>query len=255
MFNFEKNGDKVAVINNSSKRQRKVYFNEDTAKDIEGKEIIEIKDGEFMISPDKMKERTTMYIFGSAGSGKSYFMASYLVEYNKTFKNNPVFLISEQDEDKAFDKLDFVKRIDISDMASNPIEWKEFIESPCCVVFDDIDSISNKKLSNAVELLRDQLLKNARKFGVSVISSSHEGCEGRKTKAVLNESKIIVFFMMNYNRSLKYLLENYLGLNKEDIQKLKNSSKTSRWTAYCKAFPCYLVQQKRILTIPYLEKN
>ena len=71
MFNFEKNGDKIAVVN-SAKRQRKVYFSED-----DGKESIDLKDkdGEFMLSPDKLKERETMYVCGSAGSGKSYFVS------------------------------------------------------------------------------------------------------------------------------------------------------------------------------------
>ena len=60
MFNFEKNGDKIAVVN-SAKRQRKVYFSED-----DGKESIDLKDkdGEFMLSPDKLKERETMYVCG-----------------------------------------------------------------------------------------------------------------------------------------------------------------------------------------------
>ena len=68
MFNYEKNGDRVAVVN-STKRQRKVYLSED-----DGKESLELKDGnEFMLSPDKMKERETMYVCGSAGSGKKLF--------------------------------------------------------------------------------------------------------------------------------------------------------------------------------------
>ena len=123
---------------------------------------------------------------------------------------------------------------------------------PCLIIFDDIDSISSKKLSNAVEMLRDQLLKNARKYRVSVISTSHEGCEGRKTKAVLNESKVIVSFPRNFSRSQKYLYENYLGLEKVAIEKIKQSK--SRWCAYVKSYPSYLVEEKRIITIPKLNK-
>jgi len=239
MFNFEKNGDKIAVVN-GPKRQRKVYFsNED------GKESIELKDGsEFMLSPDKLMERQTMYVSGSAGSGKSYFVAKYCEEYHKVFKSNPIYLISENNEDVVFDNKDYIKRIEISDMFENPIDWKEFNE--CLVIFDDIDSIKGK-LGKTIDDLRDKLLKNSRKFKVSVISTSHDAC-GIKLKSVLNESKIIVFFMMNYNRSLKYLLENYLGLNKDVVEKLKKSN--SRWTAFVKSYPCYLIQTKLITTIP-----
>ena len=130
MFNYEKNGDRVAVVN-STKRQRKVYLSED-----DGKESLELKDGnEFMLSPDKMKERETMYVCGSAGSGKSYFVAKYCEEYHKTFKQNPIYLISENDSDPAFDNKDYIKRIEIHDMHENPIDWKEFNE--CLVIFDD----------------------------------------------------------------------------------------------------------------------
>ena len=53
-------------------------------------------------------------------------MAQYVQEYHKTFKNNMIYLISENEEDPAFDKLDFVKRIIIEDLHENPLDWKEF---------------------------------------------------------------------------------------------------------------------------------
>ena len=244
-FNYEKDGDKIAVIN-SDKRQKKVYFSESD----DGKQDIILKPSEqFMLSPDKNTERITMYVCGSAGSGKSYFVAQYCEEYHKTFKSNPIYLISENDEDKAFDSKDYIKRIEISDLDSNPLDWKEF--ENCLIIFDDIDSIKGK-LGKTIDDMRDKLLKNSRKFRVSVISTSHDAC-GIKLKSVLNESKTIVFFMMNYNRSLKYLLENYLGLSKNVIEKLKNSK--SRWTAFTKSYPSYLVQQRLITTIPKLERN
>ena len=161
-----------------------------------------------MLSPDKLDERQTMYVFGSAGSGKSYFVSAYCSEYYKVFKF-PIYLISEQDTDKAFDSKEYIKRLNICDMVENPLDWKEFIVEPCLIIFDDIDSISSKKLSNAVEMLRDQLLKNARKYRVSVIS-----------------------------RSQKYLYENYLGLDKVAMEKIKQSK--SRWCAYVKSYPSYL---------------
>ena len=118
------------------------------------------------------------------------FVAQYVAEYHKTFKDNLVYLVSENNEDPAFDKLDYVNRIIIDDMYENPIDWKEF--ENCLVIFDDIDSIKGK-LGKTIDDLRDKLLKNSRKFRVSVISTSHDAC-GVKLKSVLNESKIIVFF-------------------------------------------------------------
>ena len=77
----------------------------DTADDqfIKQFDNITLDEGEFMLSPDKDNERTTMYVCGSAGSGKSYFVAKYCFEYHKVFKTNPIYLISENNEDPAFD--------------------------------------------------------------------------------------------------------------------------------------------------------
>ena len=255
MFNFSKVGNKIAVINNSTKykRKNKIYINNDKPYDediIKEFDNISFNDGELMLSPDKDDERVTMYVCGSAGSGKSYFVAQYVAEYHKTFKDNLVYLVSENNEDPAFDKLDYVNRIIIDDMYENPIDWKEF--ENCLVIFDDIDSIKGK-LGKTIDDLRDKLLKNSRKFRVSVISTSHDAC-GIKLKSVLNESKIIVFFMVNYNRSLKYLLENYIGINKTAIQKLRKDANKSRWTAYVKGFPSYLIQQKMITTVNKFEE-
>ena len=175
MFNFSKVGEKIAIIDKSlkNKRQNKIYMNNKSSDDEFIKEFksISIDDGEFMLSPDKDNERQTIYVCGSAGSGKSYFVAQYVQEYHKTFKNNMIYLVSENEEDPAFDKLDYVKRIIIEDLHENPLDWREFENS--LIIFDDIDSIKGK-LGKTIDELRDKLLKNSRKFKVSVISTSHD---------------------------------------------------------------------------------
>ena len=103
MFNFSKIGEKIAVIDKSLKykRKNKVYINngKDTPDEqfIKQFDNISIDDGEFMLSPDKDTERITMYCCGSAGSGKSYFVAQYVQEYHKTVKNNMLYLVSENE--------------------------------------------------------------------------------------------------------------------------------------------------------------
>ena len=54
-FNYQKDGDKIAVIN--TKRIKKVYFSDDGFKDIHLKD-----EQQFMLSPDKNIERITMYV-------------------------------------------------------------------------------------------------------------------------------------------------------------------------------------------------
>jgi hypothetical protein len=71
-------------------------------------------------------------------------------------------------------------------------------------------------------------------------------------KAVLNESNVIVFFMANYNRALKYLLENYMGIDKDGVKLLKANK--SRWTAYIKSFPNVILQEHNIMTLENIQK-
>ena len=67
MFNFSKVGEKIAIIDKSMKykRKNKIYLNnsKDTTDDqfIKQFDNIAIDEGEFMLSPDKDNERTTMY--------------------------------------------------------------------------------------------------------------------------------------------------------------------------------------------------
>ena len=67
-----------------------------------------------------------------------------------------------------------------------------------------------------------------------------------ETKTILNESHNIVFFPSTLGgRSLKYLLDSYLGLDKKQIEKVKNLD--SRWVCVCKTFPQVILSEKNIM--------
>jgi hypothetical protein len=246
-------GRKIAKIVDDPKHKNiNIFVSENEEEDNYGRSFdhLEIKKGQFQYIPDKERFRDTIFCAGSAGSGKSYWVSQYVKEYHSTYKNNTIYLISECKEDPVFDKLDYVKRIKIDDeLLENPILYDEF--DNCLVIYDDIDAI-NGKLGKYIYSLRDKHLKNSRKNHVSVISTNHT-FTGTDLKAVLNESDVIVFFMANYNRSLKYLLENYVGLNKQSIKNLKKHK--SRATAYIKSYPNIILQEKFICTLEYLENE
>ena len=118
---------------------------------------------------------------------------------------------------------------------SDPIEWTEFRD--CLTVWDDIDAIKGS-LKKFVFTLRDKLLKNSRKFGVSVVVSQHNYTDGHGN---------------NFNRSIQYLLSNYIGLNKEAIEKLKNTQ--TRATIYVKSYPQIIITDRMITTVNELSKK
>ena len=199
---------------------------------------IKISSGMFQVLPNKNAERTVLTVLGSAGSGKSYFISKFLHEYQLMYPTYPIYLFSEKDEDEQLDKLKNLKRIKLSEDLDE-LEYTDF--KNCCTLFDDSDSLS-KPMKKLVHSIRDKLLKLGRAQCTTVISSQHNATEGIDSKTLLNESQIIVFFLLNYNRSLKYLIENYIGATKHDIKLMRGNK--SRWTAYFKSYPNAIVQER-----------
>jgi GTPase SAR1 family protein len=208
------------------------------------------KQYDFLPIPNKDLDRSTILIVGMAGSGKSYFASQWLKEYHKMYPNYPIYIFSEKPYDEQLDKIKNTQRIKLSpDLAE--LDYTEFKES--CCVFDDVDGLE-KSIRKVVNTLRDKLLKLGRSQKTTVLSTNHSPTDGLDTKALLNEAQSIVFFMANYNRSLKYLLENYLGMTKEDIKKCKKNK--SRWSCYVKqSYPNVIIQQKNIFVAGHSEDS
>jgi hypothetical protein len=75
-----------------------------------------------------------------------------------------------------------------------------------------------------------------RHHNISAIITYHVATAGAETKLVLNESQSITIFPNSMGgRSLKYLLDSYLGLDKKQIDKIKKHD--SRWVTILKTFP------------------
>jgi hypothetical protein len=247
MINTEGVGFQVAkaIDNNDLKKKIFSVCESKNETDETGKlyESYKLKKGKFQLIPNKNKERDTIFICGQAGSGKSYFTAKYAKEYSKMYPKNPIFLFSEKMEDEQLDEIKNLKRVKLDDsLYLNPINYTDFKES--LTIFDDVDAIHNKHLRNAIFFLRDKLLKLGRSQKSSVVVTHHT-CTGQELKGVLNESNIFIFFMQNYNRALKYLLTEYLGLDKETVKTLRKQH--SRWTAFIKSYPNSILTEDTFL--------
>jgi hypothetical protein len=238
-------------VKNGSKKYAKTLFSVSKDEEINGfsQYVLDDDDSYFQVIPNFSKERSTVFVAGTAGSGKSYWCAEYLREYAKLYPDNPIYLITEAiDADPAFKGIK-LKKVNLEGILEDPIDYNEF--ENCCVLFDDTDALTGKLFKYVYEM-RKKLLKNSRKKNVTVITTSHS-FTGRDLQPVLNESTVICFFPANFNRSLKYLLENYIGLSKSGIKMVRNSK--SRWIAYIKTFPNVLVEEKKIQTINNLQES
>jgi ABC-type dipeptide/oligopeptide/nickel transport system ATPase component len=194
------------------------------------------------IIPNTKKERDVGLICGASGSGKSYFIKQYIKEYKKTFKKNNIYMFSNLDYDETLDddlKIDRVK-ID-EELLTDPLSVEDFENS--LVIFDDIDVIRQKELKNAVYQIMDEILETGRHLRVSCLMTVHYPT-GNQLKRILNECMFYVYFPWGATRANNYVLENYLGVDKLDIKKIKATK--SRWAVIFKNYPQAVITEKAI---------
>ena len=178
-----------------------------TMSDSKGFKQLKISnDAKLQLIPNPKTEREILYITGPSGSGKSTFSRKYLEQYKKTFKDNEVYLFSSLPDDESLDELELKRvRLDAS-IYEDPIPIKDFTNA--AVIFDDIDVIADKRIREGVYSLLSQILEI-----------------GRHLK-------------------IKYVLTEYIGLDKKHIAKFKKMN--SRWICIIKNFPGAYLSEREV---------
>jgi hypothetical protein len=199
----------------------------------------------FQPIPNPSTERQILYITGSSGSGKSYYTRKYCAEFAKLFPKRSIYLFSSIASDDSIDSIKGLNRIKLSpEFLEENWEIEDFRD--CLVIFDDTDCITDKKTRNKVNGILNMILETGRHTNTYCIYTSHLACAGNDTKRILNEAHSITFFPATAGgRTLKYLLESYMGLDKDQIQKIK--SLPSRWITVCKSYPKAVLSEKDVI--------
>jgi len=207
---------------------------------------INISDKGKMVPLPNFETRDTFYLAGPSGSGKSFLASMIINEYQKVFKNNPFYILSKIEDDKALDKLKPI-RIELNEeLIEDPIQPEEFTDS--IVLFDDIDTISNTKMLKQLQQLKDSLLECGRHYNAYVLTTAHNMTNNKATKMSLLESYNVCFFpKMGDEYHIRRYLKEYAGLNKEQIEKIYNLP--SRWILHHKRAPNYILHEKGIYLI------
>lgn len=197
----------------------------------------------FQPIPNTKKERTIHYITGRSGSGKSTYAFNFLKEYKKKYKDNPIYLFSRLGEDSSIDKIEPL-RVNLGEnLLEEPIDTQE-LKNSCCI-FDDIDTLNDKDIKKVVENIRDDILETGRHHNITCLITNHLATgNGRDLRRTLNESQYMVFFPQNWDRGLKYLIDNYMGIDKKQFKKIKASK--SRWCCFHKDYPNAVILEKEI---------
>ena len=202
------------------------------------------------------EERLVMIISGANGCGKSTFIRLLLLDYFSAYKNRDFYLFSTQE----YDTLDvFPNLIKISldeSFLKEPLTLDALRNSIC--IFDDVDSIRDKKIQKAVDGLKHDILKNGRfhtpdgkrdiSQDIDVIITNHMVLGGHETKAMIHESFYYVLFPQGTTaHSIDTICKKYAGLDKEQTQKvIKNES---RAVIIHKNYPKYVLTDKEIFLV------
>ena len=247
MFNLDRVGKKVAIIKENKKYEKKaIYISPDEDEDIDGFSHMHLDSGKFQLTVDT-STRQILYITGASGSGKSTFCVNYIHEWKKHFKKSDIYVFSALSEDETLDQIKDLKRIRIDEsLEEQDLDYQDF--KNCMVVFDDTDCISNKKTKEEVYKIMNKILEIGRHFNIYCIVTNHLPTNGLLTKRILNECVYLVYFPnAGASRQLKYLLYEYLGLERKLIA--KNKKLKSRYCVVHKQYPMFILSEKDIFLV------
>lgn len=250
MINLENIGTPIAIIKNEGKKtkQSPIISIDDSETARTNYNEIKLKAVEkFQQVPNPNTERSILYITGRSGSGKSYYTLNYCMEYKKMYPKRNIYLFSALESDSTLDKLKGLQRFKLSEeFCEEDIVAEDFKD--CLVIFDDSDVISSKPIKNKVNHIMNQILQTGRHFNTSCIITTHSACSGNATKIILGEAHSITIFPSGLgNRSMKYLLDSYFGLDKNQIKKIKNLK--SRWVTIFRTFPLAILSERDVYTL------
>jgi len=222
----------------------------DRAKAIKDKKIdkeLILHDGNIVPVPD-INRRATIYVTGPSGSGKSTWISNYTAEFKKLFPEKEIILFSRKGDDEVLDKLGPKRMILDESLADDPISPDELKHK--LVIFDDTDTIPQKKIRDAVTHMKNDILEVGRSYDINIITSAHNVTDYKHSRTILQESdNVVIFPKGGVTRQLRYYLKGYLGLNDAEIKRILNLP--SRWIQIYTSFPqaivysggCYLLNK------------
>lgn len=205
----------------------------------------EFKDVKMRHLPYKTTDKTyrqNLYITGQSGSGKSYYTMKYCKEYQKMFPKNKVYIFSSLTEDPTIDQIKGLMRVKLDEKFYNtPFTIQSF--KNCLIIFDDTEVIKNVLLREKLKNIMDLILETGRHTNTFCIITSHVATNREKTKLILVECHSVTIFPKTIGgKTMKYLLDGYFGLNKQQIEKIEGLD--SRWITILRTMPMTIMYEK-----------
>jgi hypothetical protein len=185
-----------------------------------------------------------LLIAGPSGAGKSTIAGHWLSDQQRDGPvERDIFLLSRVTADGALDDLPLLQRLPLDEefAASAPLTAEDFKDS--IVLFDDTDTISDKKVRQAVTDLRDDLLETGRHQNVQSVVITHQLFQGAASKKPLGEATGVVVFPQSGSKyHIRRYLKEYCGYEPEMVKRVM--SLPSRWAYIQKTHPAYVIHEK-----------
>ena len=246
MLNLENEGTPIAYILSEESKKGKsktVCLADKKAHVANPYQYLELPENYiFELAVNTEAARQVLYICGASGSGKSYFMKLFVMNYHRIYPKRQIFLFSALGSDETLDKVKTIKRVNVDDeFMDETFEITDFKDS--LILYDDCDTISDKAKKKKVMDTFNMIAELGRHENVSTAWLSHTANAGHETKKILNESTSVTFFPQTLgSRALKYLLETTFGMDKKQIEKIRNLD--SRAVTILKTFPQIVLSER-----------
>jgi hypothetical protein len=182
-MNFENKGIPIAVLKSKIKKRDDVILHYDENSRGRFPDEIDLRNlagGSSSSFLPSQNERDVLYVCGKSGSGKSYHIKNYCLEFHKEHPKYPIYLISPKKDDTSFQEIKkYMTQLRLDDEFINTeIGLDDLTNS--MIIFDDVESICDKRLREKVFKLLNLCMTCGRSSHVSVAVVSHCPTNGMK---------------------------------------------------------------------------
>jgi type IV secretory pathway VirB4 component len=235
--------DNGKIIGSILDTKKRLYVKDDLE---DHENDVKIDNKEFYIpSFDKENFRCAL-IIGNSGSGKSFLAKQIANQYRADFpKKNKIILFSPFEQDKSLDDIKNLKRVHMDKFTEQYLDFEidEFKNS--LIIMDDFEAITNKFERKCIEDLIMKILCTGRHNNIHIIMIVHQIIGSSNVKLaryMMSESNFIISFPRSqFNKTSIYLYQNYLGMDKKQIEYVKKEK--SRWISVTTSNPQVVLSQ------------
>lgn len=198
--------------------------------------------------PQLTLEPICTYTAGPNGSGKSTAVANWAKSLLKLIPGLPVFVFSDLEKDPTIDSIPGVQRVILDEtLVDDPFTKEDFED--CIIIFDDIDSIMDKKIAKAVKNLLQSILKTNRHTNTWLAVTNHMVTDYRDTRMFLSQCAEITLFPKagGATNQLVSVMKNSCGLDPATIERALNLP--GRWITIHKSCPRFILYDSGIILL------